>query len=169
MRLSYLLLGPSAFALLAGAIGCGISLLCLGSSARVDVEAGRIGLVGATVLLFIGGMLLCAAFAMTEERGLVLPTFVRWILVAALMVLPTAFLYGPLAGFHHHIGFGPMPFFYMVWNAEDPAPGSFQIIKGYEVWFDPLVFLGLLVVWMMILYGAIHWVRPVREQQQLAR
>lgn len=80
------------------------------------------------------------------------------------MVIPTAVLFGPTGGFHHAIGFGPFPFFYMVWNGEDPAPGSFQIIEGYEVWFDPLRFGVLLVVWIVIVVLAFSIVRPVRKK-----
>jgi hypothetical protein len=78
---------------------------------------------------------------------------------------PTALLFGPTGGFHHHIGFGPFPFFYMVWNGEDPAFGSFQIVKGYEVWFDPFRFGLLLVVWIAVVGFAIGIVRPTRSDR----
>ena len=80
--------------------------------------------------------------------------------VAALMVIPSGLLFGPSGGFHHHIGFGPFPFFYMVWNGEDPAPGSLQIVRGYEVWFNPFRFGILLVVWAVVFATAVGTIRP---------
>src|SRR5262245_54756182 len=72
------------------------------------------------------------------------------------MVIPSGLLFGPSGEFHHHIGFGPFPFFYMVWNGEDPAPGSLQIIKGYEVWFNPMRFGVLLAIWLVLFAGAVR-------------
>jgi hypothetical protein len=77
------------------------------------------------------------------------------------MAAPTRFLFGPGGGFHHMIGFGPFPFFYMVWNGEDPA-GGFQIIQGYDVWLDPIRLAVLVVVWLAILSVILFFVRVVR-------
>lgn len=158
-----LLLGPAAFCLLAGALGLGLSSHCLGSSHKDDVNAGRIGLFAAVGLLVAGGAFLTAAFVRCPNRRGLIPVFVRWVVAAAVMVIPTAVLFGPTGGFHHHIGFGPIPFFYMVWDGEDPAPGSFQIVDGYEVWFIPWRFCILLGVWAVIATVVIGVVRPVRD------
>ena len=89
----------------------------------------------------------------------------RLCLVIGIMAVPTWMLFGPAGGVHHHIGFG-QPLFYMVWNGEDPAPGSFQIVKGYEVWFDPLAFALLLLIWLAILVVVVLVIRPVRQDKQ---
>jgi hypothetical protein len=81
------------------------------------------------------------------------------------MAIPTALLFGPNGGFHHHIDFGPFPSRYKVWNGADPAPGSFQIVPGYEVWFDPLRFALLLLVWLLVCVLAIGIVRPFSKPQ----
>jgi len=85
----------------------------------------------------------------------------HWCAVAGLMALPTRFLFGPGGGFHHMIGFGPYPFFYMVWNGEDPA-GGFQIVRGYDVELDPLRLAVLALVWLAALGVVLFFVRVVR-------
>jgi hypothetical protein len=80
------------------------------------------------------------------------------------MVMPTGLLFGPSGGFHHHIGFGPFLFFYMVWNGEDPTPGSLQIVPGYEVWFDPVRFGVLSAVWLAVFAMVVGWVRPTQRR-----
>lgn len=164
MRARAILLGPAAFGLLAGVIGLGVSAYCLGSSHRDDINSGRVGLVAAAALLATGGLCLLAAFSRCAQRKRLATAFVRWALVAGVMAVPSAVLFGPTGGFHHHIGFGPVPFFYMVWNGEDPAPNSFQIVDGYEVWFDPLRFGILLGVWTTIAVIVVGVVRPVRAE-----
>ncbi len=150
------LLAPSALALLAGLLGFTVSVLCLGSNQQVAVSAGRFGLAGSAALLAFGVLSLLITFRLTPpaERRSLPYLFLRWLIVAALMVVPTAFLFGPSGGFHHHIGFG-FPFLYMVWNGEDPAPDSLQIVKGYEVWFDPIRFGIMVVVWLFIFMLAV--------------
>jgi hypothetical protein len=86
----------------------------------------------------------------------------RWCVVLGIMAMPTWLLFAPVGGFHHHIGFGLL--FYMVWNGEDPSPGSFQIIEGYEVWIDPIRFAVTLLLWLAILVGVLVVVRPVRRR-----
>src|SRR5262245_59475867 len=164
MRPCHLLLGPSAFCLLAGALGLGISCLFLDSSSADNASMGRIGVVAAALLLVYGGVSLLAALGLASgsDRPWLLSSFFRWLVVAAIMVIPTALLFGPTAGFHHHIGFGPFPFFYMVWNGEDPSQGSFQIVEGYEVWFSPARCGVVLVVWVVIFVVATYLVRPTR-------
>jgi hypothetical protein len=77
------------------------------------------------------------------------------------MVLPTWLLFGPIAGFHHHVAFGI--FFYMVWNGEDPAPGSFQLIEGYEVHVDPIRLAVSCLAWLMVLASVIILVTAIRR------
>jgi len=163
MRSSSLLLALSALSLLVGLLGFAVSALCLGSDVTVAVNAGRVGLAGSTVLLALGGLSLWAAFALASqsERRSLPYLFLRWTIVAALMLVPTACLFGPTGGFHHHIGFGPIPFFYMVWNGEDPAPGSFQIVEGYEVWLDPICLSILVVVWLLVFMIVIAVAGPI--------
>ena len=85
----------------------------------------------------------------------------RWCAVAGLMAMPTWFLFGPGGGFHHMIGFGPFPFFYMVWDGEDPV-GGFQIIKGYDIHLDPLRLAVLVVAWLAILGVVLFFIHAVR-------
>ena len=68
--------------------------------------------------------------------------------VAAIMFVPTWFLFGPVGGFHHHYAFGILR--YMVWNGEDPAPRYFGLF-GYEVWFSWPAFLISLLIWILVL------------------
>jgi hypothetical protein len=160
------LLGPAAFCLLAGVLGIGISALFLTSPHKDELNAGRVGLVAGAVLLGYGSLSLGLAFALAHpsRRTGLRVSFRRWMVVAAVMLVPTAVLFGPSGGFHHHYGFGPLPFFYMVWNGEDPAPGSFQIVKGYEVWFDPVRFGLLFAVWVVLLAAlTIGIIRPARD------
>jgi hypothetical protein len=165
-----LLLAPAALCLLAGVLGGVISLLFAGSPNTEDAEAGRVGLITSAVLLGLGGLPLLTAVAATRraDRARLWSSFFWWGVVAAVMVVPTGLLFGPSGGFHHHIGFGPFPFFYMVWNGEDPAPGSLQIVTGYEVWFNPLRFAVLLAIWVVVFAGAVGLVRPTgpREDQR---
>src|SRR5689334_11437468 len=114
---STLLLALAALFLLAGLLGLALSAWCLSSKYKDEVNAGRVGLTGSLILLVFGSLSLGAAWRLTSQPGRrLLPyLFLRWVIVAALMVVPTAFLFGPTGGFHHHIGFG-FPFFYMVWN-----------------------------------------------------
>jgi hypothetical protein len=157
------LLAPSALSLLAGVLGLAVSALCLSSGGKDEVNAGRVGLAASTVLLALGGLLLLAAFALASppDRRRLWRAFFRWMIVAAIMVIPTALLFGPTGGFHHHIGFGPFPFFYMVWNGEDPAPGSFQIVEGYEVWLDPIRFVIMVGVWVFVFVIVIAVAAPI--------
>ena len=150
------------------ALGLGISCLFVGSSLKDYVNAGRVGLFAAGVVFSYGGLSLFVAFALAApgDRPSLFWTFFRWMVVAAIMVIPTALLFGPTGGFHHQIGFGPFPFFYMVWNGEDPGPGSFQIIEGYEVGFSPLRCGVPLVIWVVIFVVAIALVRPARRTEQ---
>lgn len=165
MRVRSLLLGPAAFFLLAGVLGLIISCYCLGldSPVKIYVHAGRVGLITAAALLAAGGLFLVAAFARCSDCNGMRSTFLRWLLVAVVMVIPTAVLFGPTGGFHYHYGFGPFPFFYMVWNGEDPDPTSFQIVEGYEVWFNPWRFLVLLGAWGTIVMLVASVVRPCRS------
>jgi hypothetical protein len=179
-RICGLLLVPAALCLLAGVLGVGISLLFVISPNNENAEfvispnnenaeAGRIGLVASVVLLAVGGVSLASAVAATlpADRPQVWRSFFWWGVVAAIMVIPTGLLFGPTGGFHHHIGFGPLPFFYMVWNGEDPAPGSLQIVTGYEVWFDPVRFGVLLAIWLAVFAGAVGLVRPTQSREAL--
>lgn len=158
-----LLLCLAALCLLAAVLGTGISFLFVSSSNREDAEAGHVGVAASAILVALGSpaLLMAVAVAPPSSRTQLWRSFLRWLLVAAMMVIPTGVLFGPSGGFHHHIGFG-LPFFYMVWNGEDPAPGSFQIIQGYEVWFIPWRFGMLLAIWIAVLCGAIGLVRPAR-------
>jgi hypothetical protein len=121
------LLAPSALSLLAGMLSLAVSALCLSSGGKDEVNAARIGIAASAVLLVLGGVLLLPAFALASpsDRAQVWRAFVRWMIVAAIMVIPTALLFGPTGAFRHDIGFGPFVYFYMVWNGEKPAPGSF--------------------------------------------
>jgi hypothetical protein len=164
-----LLLAPAALCLLAGVLGAGISFLFVTSPNNEDAEAGRVGLVASVVLLALGGVSLAGAVAATwpADRPQVWRSFFWWGVVAAIMVIPTGLLFGPSGGFHRHIGFGPFPFFYMVWNGEDPAPGSLQIVTGYEVWFDPVRFGVLLAIWLAVFAGTVGLVRPTQSREAL--
>lgn len=71
-------------------------------------------------------------------------------------------LFGPVGGFHHHIGFGIL--MYMVWNGEDPDPERFQIVEGYEVGFSPERFVLSVVLWLAFAGVAIWISRPERPQ-----
>jgi hypothetical protein len=99
-----LLLAPSALSLLAGMLGLAVSVLYLNSGGKDEVNAGRVGLAASAVLLALGGLLLLAAFALTypSDRRRLWRAFFRWTIVAAIMVIPTALLFGPTGGFHHH-------------------------------------------------------------------
>jgi hypothetical protein len=151
MRNYSLLLAPSALCLLAGSLGFCISCDFLGSALKDEINAGRVGLVAAAILLACGGLSLLAAWVLALCCNDRFPwsLFLRWVVVAAIMVIPTALLFGPTGGFHHHIGFGWFPFFYMVWNGEDPQDG-FQIVEGYDVCFDPLRWGILVVIWIAV-------------------
>jgi hypothetical protein len=157
------LLAPSALCVLAGVLGLAASTLCLNSGGKDEVNAGWVGVLVSTALLVLGGLLLLAVVAVTShsDRGRLWWRFFRWLIVAAIMVIPTALLFGPTGGFHHHIGFGPFPFFYMVWNGEDPAPGSFQIVEGYEVWLDPVRFGILAVAWLFVFMLVVAVTGPI--------
>lgn len=157
------LLAPSALSLLAGVLGLAVSSLGLSSGSKDELKAGRIGLAASAVLFTLGGVLLLSALALasTSDRARLWRAFFRWLIVAAFMVIPTALLFGPSGGFHHHIGFGPFPFFYMVWNGEDPARGSFQIVEGYEVWLDPIRFGILVGGWIFVFVIVIAVAGPI--------
>ena len=101
MRVCNLLLGPSAFCLLAGVLGLGISCRLLGSSLEEEVNAGKVGLLAAAVLLSLGGLSLAAAFALAGRayRRELVSAAVRWTVVAAIMMIPTALLFGTTGGF----------------------------------------------------------------------
>lgn len=158
-----LLLGVAALSLLAAVLATSISMLFLTKPDVEFAEAGRAGLAISATLVAFGSpaLLMAVAVSPPSDRTEVWRSFLRWLVVAALMVIPTAALFGPSGGFHHHIGFG-FPMFYMVWNGEDPAPGSFQIVTGYEVWFIAWRFGMLLAIWVVLLFGAIALVRPSR-------
>jgi hypothetical protein len=160
------LLGPSAFCLLAGAIGLFCSVLFWPSSEKDGIAAGRLGFFMAAMLFGYGLLSLLVAFLLAgrSERTWIWSSLFLWGLVAGIMVIPTALLFGPTSGFHHMLGFGPFPFCYMVWNGEDPEKGSFQIVDGYEVGFDPSRFGVLLVIWFVIISIAIWGVRPTRNK-----
>lgn len=164
MRLSSLLLGPSAFCLLFGAIGLALGSFFLLSLATEEFEAGVVGVKLASALLTIGGTLLLLALAFTakSDRPHLRSSVNRWIIVAAIMVIPTGLLFGPTGGFHHIIGFGPFPYFYMMWDGDGPPTGGYEIIHGYEVRFDPLRLSVLILVWVLIISVVIWRVKPWR-------
>ncbi len=106
----------------------------------------------------------CLVFDWCAMRKLVRPRF-PVSLVFGIMIVPTGIVFGPSGAFHHHIGFG-RPIFYMVWNGEDPAPGSFQLVEGYEVWFDPLRFALLFLIWLTVLAVVVIVIRAFRWDKQ---
>jgi hypothetical protein len=134
----------------------------------MDDEAAmaRAGVVVASVLLVVGGITLIAAFLFVGRVNFrwLLSTLVRWMVVAGIMVVPSALLFGPTGGFHHMIGFGPFPFSYMVWDGEEPSSRPFQIVHGVEVGFDPLRFGIYLAVWTVIVALVVRGVRPIRVE-----
>ena len=156
-----LLLGPSAFALVAGILGLAISGRFIASDNSDHLSAGRLGLYLSLILLCYGILSLVALLvsAKRTEQRLLLRSLLRWAVVAVLMFIPTAFLFGPVHGFHHHIVFGILG--YMLWDGERPIPGSLQIVKGYEVVIDPLRTALTCVIWTGVLVWCINLVRPV--------
>jgi hypothetical protein len=161
MRAAALLIAPGACCLVVGLFGLCISGLLL-ASPRGFFDAGDAGLFAGTVLTIAGILLSAAAFVIADrrQRRRLRAVFTGWAFVAAIMAIPTAVMFGPTGAFHHHVGFG-FPFFYMVWNGEDPDPGGF-LIGGYEVWFDPLRCGILLLIWLMMCAALIAGiVRPM--------
>ncbi len=82
------------------------------------------------------------------------------VVIAGMMVFPTALLFGPVGGFHHHYGFGLL--YYMILNGEDPDP-RYPSLFGCEVWFSPMMFAITLVIWIAILLLAVYGVRVFRR------
>lgn len=159
-------LSLSTLAMLAGALGMAASFLFLASRSSDDVSAGSAGFVAGSVLAGCGLISLTILMTRTPRREATafLRSCSRWAVVGAIMILPTALLLGPVDGFHHHIGFGVL--FYMVWNGEDPTPGTFQIIEGYEVWLDPIRFAITVALWLWILVVVVVETRTIRSESK---
>jgi len=104
------------------------------------------------------GMAMVGSRALRHDAAPRFVSLLRWAVVAALMAMPTALLFGPIAGFHYQIGFGIL--FYMVWNGEDPTPGCFQI-DGHEVLIHPARLALTVVWWCVVLAGVIVFVRAL--------
>ena len=168
MRVYGLLLGISAHSLLAGTIGACISLLVLNVALEEAIDLGPVGLKTACVFAGVGvlSLIVGLTIASSAQRASFFSCYLRWLGIAAIMVIPTAMFFGPTSGFHHMIGFGQYPFFYMVWNGEDPAPGSFQIMNGFEVWFNPLRFGLYVTAWFAILVLLARSVKPMQTRSK---
>ena len=162
-----LLLTTAAFCLLAGALGIGLGFYFAFSPNNEENAVGSMALVASALLLGLAIASLLSAVTGTpwRDRPRTWQSFTWWGIVAAIMVIPSGLLFGPSGAFHHHIGFG-FPWFYMVWNGEDPAPGSFQIVQGYEIGFDPLRFGALLAIWLAVFVWAVTLVRPTRPPSE---
>lgn len=164
-RPSNLLFALAAFGLLDGALVAGRSVLLITSTHEEVVEVGRVGLIASAVLLGIGGASLACAWVGTlpADRPRAWRSLFWWGCVAAVMVIPTAVLFGPSGGFHGHIGFGPFQLFYMMWDGEDPT-GRLQIVRGYDVqWFSPVLLGVLVAVWGAAFAGAVAVLQPTRR------
>jgi hypothetical protein len=170
MLIAHFFTGLSAHCLLAGVIGFGISCLVQSSPDKDSMNLGSAGLLLSSGFLALGGVAFLSTRMLMNNVAprWFRPTFLQWLGVAGLMVIPTILLFGPTGEFHHHIGFGPYPYFYMVWNGEDPAHGSFQIVDGYEVWFRSDRFGLLFIVWLLILIAASSAVWKICQETLLA-
>ena len=75
-------------------------------------------------------------------------------LIGAIMVLPTYFLFGPVGAFHHMYVFGV--FWYMGWNGEDPLQLHLSWgVEAFEVGMNPWRLLLTMAVWGLIVVSGL--------------
>jgi hypothetical protein len=150
--------------LLVGTLGSGLCLaIYVGANNDQGKVFGRDGGIAFGLAFGLGLMLLIGAVAWTPPlaRPALWRSFAKRRRVAWIMLIPTAILFGPTGGLHHNIGFGPLIPFYMTWSGErNPGVERFQIVTGYEVWFNPWMFALLLVIWCFMFQYFLGWVEP---------
>lgn len=81
---------------------------------------------------------------------------IRGILLALGLIPVTWLCFGPIAGFHHMIGFGVT--FYLMLNGEDPGPSD-HMWGEYAVLFFPIRFAVGVVIWLVAVFMIIRFVR----------
>jgi hypothetical protein len=84
---------------------------------------------------------------------------VRMAIAVAMTAILSWLLFGPIAAFHHDIGYGV--FGYMLSGGEDADPGDF-VLFGERYWFFPQRFALSLAVWFGLLAVTWYVVRPFR-------
>ena len=90
---------------------------------------------------------------------------VRGVLLALGLIPATWACFGPVAGFHHMLGFGIT--FYLVLNGEDPQPGD-HMWGEYGVRFFPDRFLVGLLLWLLFVFVIFKVVRFLTKKQYVA-
>lgn len=91
-----------------------------------------------------------------------LPPLVRGLLLAIGLIPTTWLFFGPIAGFHHMIGFGLT--FYLMLNGEDPQPGDYMWGE-YGVRFFPIRFAVGFVLWLIavwLVFKFVRFIAPLR-------
>jgi hypothetical protein len=85
------------------------------------------------------------------------------VLLAIGLIPTTWFFFGPIAGFHHMIGFGPT--FYLMLNGEDaPQPGD-HMWGEYVVRFFPGRFVIGFALWLAVVFAIFKVVRFLTKRQ----
>ena len=90
---------------------------------------------------------------------------VRAILLAVGLIPTTWFFFGPIAGFHHMVGFGIT--FYLVLNGEDPQPGD-HMWGEYAVRFFPGRFALGFALWLVAVFLVFKLVRLLTRRHRAA-